>query len=191
MMLEKVVHARRRRRVLHGCGSVADDPRHPAIDVARRIGRRDVQQKMSAADRPQRRLPGRGEAVEHARLAGQPVGRRIKVVGVGDLAGKSAAAMLLLVDVAQQRAGMRRAGDDPDLREAAEVFVLVHDPPPFWWGYWTPARNGDLRNGFPQTCVMIMTAWARSFPSRDVPPMAATAPRSWRSTAAIRARRSS
>src|SRR5207245_10586337 len=55
---------------------------------------------------------------------------RIEVVGVRDLSGEAATAVLLLVDVAQQRAGVRGARDDADLGKASEVFVLVHDPPP-------------------------------------------------------------
>src|SRR3989441_4793293 len=46
------------------------------------------------------------------------------------LDGEAATAVLLLVDVAQQRAGVRGARDDADLGKASEVFVLVHDPPP-------------------------------------------------------------
>jgi hypothetical protein len=34
--------------------------------------------------------------------------------------------MLLLVDVAEQRPGVGRAGDDADLGNAAEVLVFLH-----------------------------------------------------------------
>jgi hypothetical protein len=130
VVLEEVVHRRRRRRDVHRRRRVGDEARHAAVEIARRRRGRDGQQQMRAADGRERRLPGGREGVEDARLAGQPVGRRIEVVGVGDLAGESAAPVLLLVEVAQQWSGVRRAGDDTDLGKASEVFVLVHAPPP-------------------------------------------------------------
>ncbi|MGH7418225.1 MAG: MFS transporter [Candidatus Rokuibacteriota bacterium] len=42
------------------------------------------------------------------------------------LAREAAAAVLLLVDVLEQRAGMRRPRDDADLGNPAEVLELVH-----------------------------------------------------------------
>jgi hypothetical protein len=47
------------------------------------------------------------------------------MVRVRDLAGESAAAVLLLVDVAQEWSGVRRARNDTDLGETSEILMLA------------------------------------------------------------------
>jgi len=59
---------------------------------------------------------------------------------VGHLAREAAAAQLLLVDMAKERAGVGRARDDADLGDAAEVFEFVYGGALLEEAY-TPARN--------------------------------------------------
>src|SRR5262249_34270134 len=94
--------------------------------------------------------------------------RRIEVIGVGDLAGESAAPVLLLVDVAHQRSGVRSTRHDSDLGKASEVFVLVHAPPP--GADCTPASINGRRSGCSETWVMICPHMGQviPFPKRPV-----------------------
>src|SRR6266542_2425188 len=132
MMLEEVVHWRGRRRDTHGDGGIGHQPRHAAVDVAR-LGRlHDIERVVSAAEGAESGFPVGGElpCVQHARLVGQPVRGWVEVIGMGDLPGEAAPAMLLLVDMADQRAGMRSPRDDADLGHPAEVFEFLHGKPP-------------------------------------------------------------
>src|SRR5712691_1154909 len=128
MMLEEVVHGRPGRRHVHGHRGVGDQPRHAAIDVAR--GRRldGAERVMRAPHVPERRIPvGRPRAaLERHGLVGQPVVGRVEMIGVRHLAREAAASQLLLVDMAEERAGMRRPGDDAHFGDPAEVFEFLH-----------------------------------------------------------------
>ena len=56
------------------------------------------------------------------------------MVGVGDLAREAAPPVLLLVDVADEGTRVGRPGNDPDLRNSAEVLELFHRSlPPAGW----------------------------------------------------------
>ncbi len=63
------------------------------------------------------------------------------MIGVAHLAGEAAAAVLLLEDVPQQRAGVRRAGNDADLGKAAEVLVFLPWLAPSGSGFYRFARR--------------------------------------------------
>src|SRR5262245_24721251 len=81
---------------------------------------------MGAGQRAERRLPLRRPGRKLAALRRQPVRRRVEVIGVAHLAGEPAPAVLLLVEVPEQGAGMRGARHDADLGNAPEVLVFLH-----------------------------------------------------------------
>src|SRR5262249_30948155 len=129
VVLEEVVHGRGGRRHVHGGGAVGDQASQaPGGGTARRRLRL-AKGVMDTAEGTQRRLPVGCEAraVEEPALLGQPVGGRVEMVGMADLAREAAAAVLLLVDVTEERARVWRSRHDAHLGDTGEVFELFHD----------------------------------------------------------------
>src|SRR5262249_25566270 len=93
MVLEEVVHGRGGRGYVHGNGGIGDQPPQAAVYVEAGHRLRLAERVVDAAEWTQRRLPVRSEAraVEETTLLGQPVCRRVEMVGVADLAREAAA----------------------------------------------------------------------------------------------------
>ncbi len=134
VVLEEVFHRRTRGRHIHRRRRVRDQLCHPAVGVGRVFGRHHPQREVGAPDRAQRRLPVGGEPVQHPRLVREPVRRRVQMIGVAHRPREAAPAVLLLVDVAEEGTGVGCPGNDPDLRNPAEVLELFHSalPPADW-----------------------------------------------------------
>src|SRR5262249_53078399 len=118
VVLEEALHRRPRRRDVHRGRRVGHDAGHAPVHVTGRLGRRHAEHVVDPAQRPQRRLPRRRPGVQVTVLRGQPVGRGVQVIGVTHLAGESPPAVLLLVEVTEQRARVRGARNDADLGKA-------------------------------------------------------------------------